>query len=547
MSKTSEDQRIEPEVGQWQHASAQRMDHARNKHSKASKPSQSWPKKVLFLLLLLVMFGAAIWLIKPHLKAWTDVTSVRQNLLTQAQQAEQAKQWHGEQGAISLYRAMLALDPDDHEARQALTALAEQFIAVAQQQAKKGDEQSMNQTLALAQLAGVGMGRVEDVRSSVTRDVAHSELMGWIDQARQAEAEGEWLKARDAWLAIRNMQPENTLANAGLKRVLDREANQVTEWLEDGNLQQAKQSLGWMAQINADYWQLGSLRAKLSAVEAVTTTAQTFYQHSVALRDERMGHEQAQKHWRAINDLALPSKLTQQKAALATTWRTRSVREARTYMNDFAFKKANQWLDLARLVSPRHSEVRGLAKQLRQKQQERSEYADADKDDLLNSSTIKQPAVNERTLMQWLRQAEKAMRQGDWAEPPGQSAYDLYRKAQQAAPSNPQIRAAFDGFKQYMRRQVQQWMQQGDLRRAARGVDQWEAIVPKDQSLKSVRHALAKAMAGRADELLGANQIRAAQIMINRARMYDPHLRVLPQLQARLDALRAAQGAIDSR
>lgn len=542
---SSKDPRIEPEVGQWQHASAQRMDHQR-KRPTPSKPKASSAKKWLVLLAVLGLLAAAFWLAKPQLQTWSNVTSVRQNLLNQAQAAEQHKQWQGEQGAIALYRAMLALDPDDHEARKALTRLGAQFVDSAQQQAEAGDEANMNQSLALAQLAGVGVGRVNDVRASLVRDVTQDELLRWIDKARQAEANDQWHQARDAWLAIRKLQPDNALANAGLKRVLDREATQVAQWLEDGNLSEAKQSLSWMTQVNSDYWQLGSLRAKLSAAEASSSTAQAFYRHSTALRDEGLVLAQAKQHWQAIDALTLPTKLTQQKNALAKTWRTRSLREARALMNDFSFKQANEWLDLARFVSPKHADVRRFAQLLRKKQQERSAFADAQEAPSPNS-TQPAPTVDEGTLRRWLAQAEQAMLRGDWAEPPGQSAYDLYRKAQQAAPNSPHIRAEFDAFKQHMRRQVQQWMQQGNLRRAARGVDQWEAILPKDQSLVPARQALARAFAGRAAELLGGNQIQAAQTMLNRARMYDPHLSMVLKLQARLDALQAAQGAIHSR
>jgi tetratricopeptide (TPR) repeat protein len=122
-----------------------------------------------------------------------------------------------------------------------------------------------------------------------------------------------------------------------------------------------------------------------------------------------------------------------------------------------------------------------------------------------------------------VRRAQAAAARGDIMDPPGESAYDLYRNALAVDGNDPAARAGLQGLPGQVEKQMQQAVASGNVKRAEDLYATMSDLAPGDASQGEMRQRLGSAWIDRALERSAAGDRQEAQQSLERARHYVPN------------------------
>lgn len=550
--------RTEPTLGDLDHLDAGRppaadddlpkvtlgaADRRRAGAASAQRPARSGGSRGwLWPLLLLVVIGAGVtlWLEQDRLRGLVPSTELN-DVLGRAEQALHDGRLDGSDGtsARELFEAARALEPDNDRARDGLrkVGLAEVAKADAALAAGKPDdaEQAMN---AARELLGGGSDVDRLAQAIAKARSATFQAGALVDQAQQAMADDKPEEAGALYRRILAADPGNAVATHGLDKVGDALAAKARKAIDAGDRDGAIASVDRLAALLPNYGELPSLRAALVQDQKQDDgqVAEAIRLGQTALRAGRIagtGNDTALAHFK--DALALDPENPQAKAGLGQVAQALVV-QANAALDSGDNAQASRLLDQAGELAPKSAELAAARAHLSDVTRH-AEGAAAPSGELPEADA--QAALSPQQsaeLARMVRQAEAAARRGDVMLPPGESAYDLYRRALAIDGNNEAARHGLQELPALVVQQFNQALANGDLKRAGDRLSDLGDLAPGEAGQAELRQRLASAWMDQAEERLAGGDRPGAAQALDHARKLAPGNPRVSSIAARLQS-----------
>lgn len=425
-------------------------------------------------------------------------------------------------GALEQFQAVLARDPDHLAARAGLAQVRAAALAQARDALDTGNLPLARQQVELARALAAPAADLADLERALEQQQGRGKgVAGLLGRAREAQAQGQWEQVPDGALAlyaqVLAQQPDNALALAGRRDILAALLQQAESALGAADIGLAQDLVARVVLADPSHLGLPELQARLGeALERQRTQREAALATADALRAQGQLEAAAQAYQALLAEAPAWPPAREGLDQCASLMAARAVRLAA----DFEFDAARTALDAARLWHPDSDAVARAEARLLQAEQARGQLPTAGAD----------PAQ----LQALLAEASAAMRRGDLAEPPGDSAWDRLRQAQALAPRAAELDAAFSEFDRRARACFEDELASNRLARAQACLDA-RALRERDESLLALeRRRLADRWLAFAEERLGANELALARRAWRSAQAVDPAHPGLAALAERL-------------
>ena len=429
-------------------------------------------------------------------------------------------------GARELYESVLAVDPDQMQARAGLLAVREAAIARAQQALAARRLREAEAQLALAQALSAPQVQLQPLQARL-RDLREAgvDLPTLLERAGAAGTPED--EALALYAQVLSLDADHPAALDGRDRLLAARVQRAQAALAAGRIAEGRALIDGVIAADPGHLDLPPARAALG--EAVARQqAREAEELARAAADERRGRlERAARRYQDL--LAQDPELagaTEGLLRVATTMALRAQRQAA----DFEFARAQASLEKARAWSPQAPQVRIAERSLARSRQARARLAPG--------------SARERArLPALLAEAEQAIARGDFITPPGASAWDRLRVAAAIDPRSKELARLEREFDAGARRCFDQSLAENRLGRAQACL---EARMLQDAAAgtESARGALADRWLAYAQERIGAGDWREAERALGNVRRWQP---AHPSLEATQARLRTARGQSPSR
>lgn len=489
----------------------------------------------LIPVLVLVLIGGVtgLWLQQDRLRNLMPATELN-DLLGQANQALAAGKLDGTGGdsARELFEKARDQQPDSDQARDGLRRVGMAEVARADAALNAGNLDEADAALNVArELLGGGsdVERLTQQISQARNPQGHTESL--IDRAQAAFAAGKFDGDDGAGALYRRVldaDRNNTVAARGLDRVGDALAAQARQAIADNDRPKANALVDRIAILVPGYSDLPSLRASLAETrkqddQAVATLIQ---QGNDAMRAGRFtgdGDDTALARFNAA--LAADPDNAGAKAGLGQVAQALIVQaNAALDSNDDA--QAAKLLDQATKLAPKSAELAAARARLGGGDGHAASAAPAAGapvgDDAAAEASLAVSPEQKAKVADLVRRAQAAASRGDIMDPPGDSAYDLYRNALAIDGNDPTARAGLQGLPAQVEKQMQQAVATGNVKRAEDLYGTLSDLAPGDASQGEMRHRLGSALIDNALQRASSGDRQGAFQSLDHARRYVP-------------------------
>ncbi|MDF4023890.1 hypothetical protein P3W24_02735 [Luteibacter sp. PPL201] len=506
------------------------------------RPRHDAPRKRGWLipLLVLVLIGAvtALWLQQDRLRTLLPRTELN-DLLTQANQALQAGRLDGSNGdsARELFEKARDQQPDSDQARDGLRRVGQAEVARADAALSAGRLDDAESALNVARELLGGGSDIEqlDQRLSRARN-PQSQTDALIGRAQDALAAGRLDGDDGAGPLFRralDADKGNAVAARGLDKVGEALATQARQAIAANDKARANALVDRIAILVPTYGDLPSLRASLAESrkqddQAVATLIQ---QGNDAMRAGRFtgeGDDTALARFRAA--LAADPDNPDAKAGLGQVAQALIV-QANAAIDSEDDDHAARLLDEAAKLAPKSAELAAARARIagvgpgagapRAGQAAPAQAGAADSDDTAQASMAVSPEQKAR-VADLVRRAKAAVARGDIMDPPGDSAYDLYRNALSIDGNDPAARAGLQSLPAQVEKMMVQAVSNGNVNRAENLYATLSDLAPGDASQGDMRHRLGSAWIDNALQRASQGDRQGAFQSLDRARRYVP-------------------------
>lgn len=491
----------------------------------------------LIPVLVLVLIGAAtaLYLQQDRLRTMVPRTELN-DLLTQANQALQAGKLDGTNGdsARELFEKARDQQPDSDPAREGLRRVGQAEVARADAALTAGRLDEAEAALNVARELLGGGADVEQLgqRLSQARN-PQSQTEAWIGRAQDALAAGRLDGDDGAGPLFRralDADKGNAVAARGLDKVGDGLAAQARQAMAANDKAKANALVDRIAILVPNYGDLPSLRAALaeSRKQDDQAVAALVQQGNDAMRAGRFtgdGDDTALARFRAA--LAADPDNADAKAGLGQVAQALIV-QANAAIDSEDDDHAARLLDEAAKLAPKSAELAaarariagGADAGVRRATPTASPAARAS-DDTAEASLAVSPEQKAR-VADLVRRAQQAVSRGDIMDPPGDSAYDLYRNALSIDGNDPAARAGLQALPAQVEKLMTQAVASGNVGRAENLYATLSDLAPGDASQGDMRHRLGSAWIDNALQRASQGDRQGAFQSLDHARRYVP-------------------------
>lgn len=513
-SDEGRDRRIEPRID-WTRAIAAARTHHED-HSPIRRAWWHWrwgAAIVLVLAALLTLFrGPLADMLWPETRV--------QALLDQAGHALAEGRLDADDGtgARQLYEAAQALDSDRNEAIVGLRRVAQEAVRQAAAALAENRFDDARDQLALARELQVPRAQADALAARLrAREAEHAGLDGVLQAAAQAHAAGNLVGSDEAALPL--YQRVLALQPTRLEALEGRE-DALSDLLQQAGRHLARYELGEAAILITQAQTFDPGHVDLPQAQATLATALESRRRAAA-RDLARGRlASARVAYEAVlaavpDDAGARQGLEQVGVAHATL--------AERQAADFRFDQARQELALARALAPHAARVAQAEQAVARAEQARGRLG-----------TTMPTRERDRRVQALLAAMAQAEAQGQWLTPPGESAYDKLRAAQQLAPDAPAVKQAAARLLPAVRTCFEDELRANRIRRAQACQQAWQTLQPRDAGLADARRRLAEKWIAVGSERLGAGDVGFASQALDEARRLDAAVPGLDDFQARV-------------
>jgi hypothetical protein len=500
-------------------------------------PRRARKRGWLIPVLVLVLIGAVtgLWLQQDRLRNLVPSTELN-DVLTQANQALDAGKLDGTQGdsARELFEKARDQQPDSDQARDGLRRVGQAEVARADQALTAGRLDEAEAALNVARELLGGGNDVEQLSARLSQarnPQGHTESL--IDQAQQAFAAGK-LDGDDGagalYRRVLDADKSNAVAARGLDKVGDALAAQARQAIADNDRAKANALVDRIAILVPGYGDLPSLRASLAENRKQDDSAVTalIQQGNDAMRAGRFtgdGDDNALARFRAV--LATDPDNADARAGLGQVAQALIV-QANAALDSEDDAQASRLLDQAAKLAPKSAELAAARARIGGGEAKTGKHAAssdavaaADGGDTAEASLAVSPEQKAKVAA-LVGRAQAAASRGDIMDPPGDSAYDLYRNALAIDGNDPAARAGLQGLPGQVEKLMQQAVANGNVKRAEDLYATLSDLAPGDASQGEMRHRLGSAWIDSSLQRSSQGDRQGAFQALDRARHYVP-------------------------
>lgn len=487
-------------------------------------------------VLALVLIGAltALWLQQDRLRNMVPSTELNETL-AQANAALQAGRLDGTQGdsARELFEKARDQQPDSDQARDGLRRVGQAEVARADAALAAGRLDEAEAALNQARELLGGGNDVEELAQRLARARnPQSQTESLIDRAQQALAAGK-LDGDDGAGALykRALDADkgNAVAARGLEKVGDAMAAQARQAVADNDRDRANAIVDRLSMLVPGHAALPALRASLAQTrkQGDQAVAQLVRQGNEAMRAGRFtgpGDDNALARFKAA--LAADPDNAEAQAGLGQVAQALIV-QANAAIDSEDDDQANRLLDQAAKLAPKSAELAaarariaggGTAPPAAPVAQPGAPAAD----DTAPQASMEVSPEQKARVAALVKRAQAAAARGDIMDPPGDSAYDLYRNALAIDGNDPTARAGLQGLPGQVEKLMQQAVSNGNTRRAEDLYRILQDLAPGDASQGETRHRLGSALIDAALQRAAQGDRAGAFQTLDHARRYVP-------------------------
>jgi hypothetical protein len=513
------------------------VDEPRRRTGGPTPPRRARKRGWLIPVLVLVLIGAVtgLWLQQDRLRNLVPSTELN-DVLTQANQALDAGKLDGTQGdsARELFEKARDQQPDSDQARDGLRRVGQAEVARADQALTAGRLDEAEAALNVARELLGGGNDVEQLSARLSQarnPQGHTESL--IDQAQQAFAAGK-LDGDDGagalYRRVLDADKSNAVAARGLDKVGDALAAQARQAIADNDRARANAMVDRIAILVPGYGDLPSLRASLAENRKQDDSAVTalIQQGNDAMRAGRFtgdGDDNALARFRAV--LATDPDNADARAGLGQVAQALIV-QANAALDSEDDAQASRLLDQAAKLAPKSAELAAARARIGGGEAKTGKHAAssdavaaADGGDTAEASLAVSPEQKAKVAA-LVSRAQAAASRGDIMDPPGDSAYDLYRNALAIDGNDPAARAGLQGLPGQVEKLMQQAVANGNVKRAEDLYATLSDLAPGDASQGEMRHRLGSAWIDSALQRSSQGDRQGAFQALDRARHYVP-------------------------
>jgi len=491
---------------------------------------RGWLIPVLVLVLIAAVTG--LWLQQDRLRNMVPATELNDTLV-QANHALDEGRLDGTNGdsARELFEKARDQQPDSDQARDGLRRVGQAEVARADAALTAGNLDQAEAALNVArELLGGGadVERLSQRLSQARNPEARTETL--IDQAQQALAAGR-LDGDDGagalYRRVLDADKTNAVAARGLDKVGDALAAQARQAIAANDKEKANAIVDRIAILVPRYGDLPSLRAALAETkkqdgQAVATLIQ---QGNEALRAGRFvgdGDDNALSRFQAA--LAADPDNAEAKAGVGRVAQALIV-QANAAIDSEDDDQATRLLDRAAKLAPKSAELAAARARIAGGDRHPAATSDAGATggyDAIPEASMAVSPEQKAKVADLVRRAQAAAARGDIMDPPGDSAYDLYRNALAIDGNDPAARAGLQGLPTQVEKQMQQAVANGNVQRAENLYGTLSDLAPGDATQGEARHRLGSAWIDNALQRAAQGDRQGAFQALDRARRYAP-------------------------
>jgi tetratricopeptide (TPR) repeat protein len=496
------------------------------------------------LVLLLIGVATAVYLQQDRLRNMVPSTELN-DTLAQANAALDAGKLDGTNGdsARELFEKARDQQPDSDQARDGLRRVGQAEISRADAALNAGNLDEAEAALNVARELLGGGNDVEQLsqRLSQARN-PQKQTESLVDQAQQAFAAGK-LDGDDGagplYRRVLDADKNNAVAARGLDKVGDALAAQARQAIAANDRAKANAIVDRIAILVPGYADLPSLRASLAENrkqddQAVATLVQQGNEAMRAGRFTGEGDDNALARFRAA--LAADPDNADAKAGLGQVAQALIV-QANAAIDSEDDDQANRLLDQAAKLAPKSAELAAARARIAGSGKASAASPAATGggklpvagDDSAPQASMDVSPEQKARVQQLVRRAQQAAARGDIMDPPGDSAYDLYRNALAIDGNDPTARAGLQALPAQVEKLMQQAVANGNVSRAENLYATLSDLAPGDASQGDLRHKLGSAYIDNALQRASQGDRQGAFQALDRARRYAPDD---PRLQA---------------
>ncbi|MGF6712024.1 tetratricopeptide (TPR) repeat protein [Luteibacter sp. W1I16] len=488
----------------------------------------------LIPVLVLVLIGAAtaLWLQQDRLRDMVPATELN-DTLAQANHALDEGHLDGTNGdsARELFEKARDQQPDSDAARDGLRRVGQAEVARADAALNAGKLDEAEAALNVArELLGGGndVERIAQRLSEARNPQGRTESL--VDQAQQSFAAGK-LDGDDGagalYRRVLDTDKTNAVAARGLDKVGDALAAQARQAIAAGDKAKANTLVDRIALLVPGYGDLPSLRAALAETkkqddQAVNALIQ---QGNDAMRAGRFigdGDDNALARFRAA--LAADPDNADAKAGMGRVAQALIV-QANAALDSEDDVQATRLLDQAAKLAPKSAELAAARARIGGGEARAATPAIAGQpagDDAMAEASMEVTPEQKAKVADLVRRAQAAASRGDIMDPPGDSAYDLYRNALAIDGNDASARAGLQGLPTQVEKQMQQAVASGNVQRAENLYATLSDLAPGGTSQADLRHRLGSAWIDNALQRASQGDRQGAFQALDHARRYAP-------------------------
>jgi len=496
-------------------------------------------RRVLGYLLLLValgVLGAGVWFNQDQLRKLLPNNEVS-NALTQADQAFAAGRIVGApDSAAALYEGILRKDPDNTQARDGLRKVGERLVTDARAAIANSNLPEAKSLAVKARELLRGGELIDKLDAELkAKEEVKNPIGELLDRAEAARKAGKLIGGEDSAAALLKKaletEPGNAVARQGMGNVLYALSDQTKVLLAQKKLDEAKQRIDEMEKLDRTFVGLAELRAALADVRAADARQgeQLLNQAESQLKKGLVTTPQgtsALDLFRAAQ--AKDPQNPRVRAGLAQVARS-ILLTANAALEDSDAGAAERQLALAESIGAPQGEVAALRGRLRELKERNAIQTQAQ-----SVSPAQQAEIDS-----FLSRADAALQRGDLVDPPGDSAYDMFRGALGLDRNNARAKAGIASIPSRAKALFDGTIAAGKLSKAGAYIDAVETVDGSDASLPGLKAKLAQAYAKQAVQQISEGSVDAASRSLSRARALAPQDPAVVDAEAKL---KAAQG-----
>ena len=406
-------------------------------------------------------------------------------------------------GARELFESVLAVDPDQMQAREGLLAVRTAAVLRVREALATHRLQEAQRQLELARALSAPQVELEPLQVRLVElRAASADVSGLLAKAAAPGLDEE--SVLSLYRRVLAIDADNAAAIEGRERLLAARLQRAHSALEAGRVREAQTLVDGVLAEDPAHLDLPPARPALGeALSALQARQAAVLARAAA--DERRGRwdRAAARYQRLLEEdaaLAGPREGLQRLATLAAQ---RAQRQAA----DFQFTRSEASLAKAKRWSPDAPQVAVAERSLARSRQARAR--------------LRQGGGDRARIPALVADAEAAIERGDYTTPPGASAWDRLRMIAAIDPSSKELARVEREFSAATRRCFEQALDAGKLNRAQACLD---ARVLQDAGsvTEPARAALAERWLAYADERIGAGDWSEAERALANARRWQP-------------------------